>query len=257
MKKLGALTIVLLLCYTTYAQKGLHVGLFGGPQASMLLNKQDSDNGGVSYANPRWKSGFGLTANYHFTDGVGAGIELLYSRQGGRYKEFNSSPFIYERRLNYLKLPILLFFNTNSESVVMFNFRIGPQFAFLTKANGYDSVTQGTTSIKSSYKGTVIGAVMGIGLSFNVTEYLNIGTGLRLDGMFTDAVSDATATENPLFDASSAINIDNPKYFEYTEIDILGQDTFAVDITDGTRGNSYNVTGMIEFSVKYILRTGR
>ncbi len=97
---------------------------------------------------------------------------------------------------------------------------------------------------------------MGIGISFNVTEYLNIGTGLRLDGMFTDAVDDIIPVDNPSYDPTSATNAANPKYEDFSE-GILGGDIFAVDPIDGTRGTSYNVTGMIEFSVKYILRTGR
>ena len=75
------------------------------------------------------------------------------------------------------------------------------------------------------FKTVNIGVVFGFGMGFNATEYLQFGVGLRFDAGFTTEDSDIAAISG-----------------------------FSVD-DDGNRSGTIAVTGLIEFSIKYILRT--
>lgn len=224
--------------FNLFAQEGLHIGIKGMPQSTWMFNTADSDNSDFVYQSTI-RSAFGLDVDYHFTDGVGAGINLLFSGQGQRFRNDAGTAEGF-RKMTYLKLPILLNFNTSSESVVMFKASLGPQFAFPIKGTlettgftGFGTLTN-ERDIKKYYK-TDIGVVFGFGLGFNITEFLQASFGLRFDAGFTSEDIDMT----------NDIGVTDPIDLRFG---------FPKENKGGLRGNTTQVTGGLEFGFKYILR---
>lgn len=234
MRKLLLSILIVSVAIAANAQKGLHVGLKAMPQSTWMFNNADSDNPEFLYKST-FRSAFGLDVDYHFTDGVGAGINLLYSAQGQKFTNRDGSIEGF-RKMSYLKMPILLNFNTSSESVVMFKGSIGPQFSFplrgtleTTGRGPFGTTFSNEQDIKDYYK-VDIGVVFGFGLGFNITEYLQASFGLRFDGGFTSDDSDAINTVAGLSDG----------YVRYPAAE--------------DRPETIQVTGGVEIGFKYILR---
>ena len=192
MKKLLLFVALSLSVATTFAQKGLHVGALFNPNSTWLLNQDDSD-----YADFRYKSTFGFAAgahiNYHFTDGVGLGIELLGMSQGQNGDTRAGVDF--KKRLTYFKLPILLVFNTNSESVVGFQGKFGPAIGVLTGAKlldgeGDPAPLYDQEAFKDAHKKLLVSMVLEFGLAFNISEHFRLDAGLRFDAGMTDPEDD-------------------------------------------------------------------
>lgn len=188
MKKLLLFVALSLSVATTFAQKGLHVGALFNPNSTWLLNQDDSD-----FADFRYKSTFGFAAgahiNYHFTDGVGLGIELLGMSQGQNGDTRAGIDF--KKRLTYFKIPLLVVFNTNSESVVGFQGKFGPAIGILTGAkfldgDGDDFIGVDQEEFKDAHKKLLVSAVLGFGLAFNISEHFRLDAGLRFDVGLTD-----------------------------------------------------------------------
>jgi opacity protein-like surface antigen len=188
MKKLVLIAAAFILMLpTAFAQKGLHAGLKVTPITTWMFNKDVSDAGVALDYKTTFGYMFGATVNYHFTDGFGLGADFLYSSQGQSYKG-TAFGIDYEGKQNikYLKIPVLIHFNTNSEEVVYFQGSFGPQFGLLLAAKAED-FAGGSTDNKEAFKSLNIGLVLGFGLGFNVHENFKIHAGLRFDGAFADA----------------------------------------------------------------------
>lgn len=195
MKKLVLFVALSLSVAAAFAQKGLHAGVLFNPNSTWLINNDDSD-----FSNFRYQSTFGYSAgahvNYHFTDGVGIGVEFLGMNQGQKFNTVSGDEF--KKSLTYFKIPVLLVFNTNSESVVGFQAKLGPSFGILTGAkftdeNG-DEVPFGAPwtstltqeQFKDAHKKLLISMVLEFGLAFNITENIRLDAGLRFDAGLTD-----------------------------------------------------------------------
>lgn len=178
MKKLLLFVALSLSVATTFAQKGLHVGALFNPNSTWLLNSDDSDN-----ADFRYKSTFGfatgLHIDFHFNDNIGAGIELLGMKQGQNFEDFVGNEF--KINLTYIKIPVLFVFNSNPESLVGFQGKVGPAFGILTGSNLLDGDGDEVFQFEDEYKKLAISAVVGLGMVFNITEHFKIDAGLRFD----------------------------------------------------------------------------
>ncbi|RMG58658.1 MAG: PorT family protein [Bacteroidetes bacterium] len=125
------------------AQKGWKAGLIGVPQAVFLYNADDlSLDEDIYRIEPLWGMSTGLNLGYNFNDYLGFRVNALYAQQGGAFsalRDFeNRTTFV--TRLNYVKLPLLLGFNTGPENrKVMFTMYGGAQLNLLTGANEYSS----------------------------------------------------------------------------------------------------------------------
>lgn len=228
MRKLLLSILIVSVAIAANAQKGLHVGLKAMPQSTWMFNNADSDNPQFLYKST-FRSAFGLDVDYHFTDGVGAGINLLYSAQGQKFTNRDGSIEAF-RKMSYLKIPILLNFNTSSESVVMFKGSVGPQFSFPLKGTLETNIPFTSDVDISDYYKVDIGVVFGFGLGFNITDYLQASLGLRFDGGFTSDDSDAINTVAGLSDG----------YVRYPASE--------------ARPETIQVTGGVEIGFKYVLR---
>ncbi len=121
MKKLVLIAAAFILMMpAAFAQKGLHAGLKVTPISTWMFNSSDSDEGGRFDYRSTFGYMVGATVNYHFTDGFGLGADILYSSQGQGYKSTVAGvEFEGMRSLKYLKIPVLLHFNTTDEVVYL------------------------------------------------------------------------------------------------------------------------------------------
>jgi hypothetical protein len=207
-----------LLIGSMWAQEGaIRIGAVLLPQNTWLLNQDDSDAGPEQDYEVTWGFAGGISASYNFNDYLGVGLDVLYSNQGQKYKGTQSGTgisytYTAKATLNYLKLPLLLRFNSNPNSVVQFSAFLGPQFSFLlsykdrAEANNVPffgtvvqevsgkemSITVGNTSMKEEltapiYKSFLPGAVLGFGIGIKPTDELLISLHIRADYAFGDA----------------------------------------------------------------------
>lgn len=203
--------LVALLLGSAWAQEGaFRVGAVLLPQNTWLLNKDDSDAGPELDYEVTWGFAGGISASYNFNDYLGVGLDVLYSSQGQKYKsDLGLASFTAKATLNYLKLPLLLRFNTDPNSPVQFNAFLGPQLNFLlsykerveTSFLGIP-VTQEISGTKITatgfgvmeeeeltapiYKGFLPGAVLGFGVGIKPTDALLISLHIRADYAFGD-----------------------------------------------------------------------
>ncbi len=136
------LIVALTASNTVSAQKGLKLGLVALPQTTWMLNKDDMD---VPQDEFKYKTTFGMAAGpmvgYNFGDGIGFRVNFIYSAEGQKFTNVNQEGTLvnHTRRLNYLKLPLFLSFNTGTEySKLVFAANLGFQANFLLRARQYN-----------------------------------------------------------------------------------------------------------------------
>ena len=195
MKK--TLTLLALACATNLmAQQGFHMGVKVAPISTWMLNQEDSDAPADEFAYvSTWGLMAGASFNYHFMDNLGVGIDVLYSAQGQKSEHawFGDDILTLNRRLSYLKIPLLLHFNTSPAAAAQFVGYIGPQLSLLSgvKYNYYTSDSTISNSyegdLKSFYSSSNIGIALGLGVGFSLSDAVNLNIGLRFDYDFTDA----------------------------------------------------------------------
>ncbi len=245
MKKIFFPIIIVLFALTGFAQKGVHFGFKGMPQTTWMFNSHNSDNANYRFIKT-WGHAYGPSIDYHFKETVGIAIDVLISTQGQKFsvcRTCDDEPFYLKMR--YVKLPLLLTFNTSADVPVMFVGQFGPQFGFLTKAevrNDFDALIP-TLDVKDEYKAVNIGWVLGFGIGFNLTDFLQLSLGMRFDFAFTDAEKKPEFPAN----ATAATAADAASYYYYYPTDP------KLDFRE--RPSTFNATGALEIGFKYILRT--
>lgn len=137
------LTAVFLLISagSVFGQKGLKLGGFVVPQAVFLFNADDLGQPEDVYRQELLGGmATGVNFGYNFNDYVGFRVNLLYSSQGGKYSDRRDVVLRnnYVRRQSYIKLPLMLGFNSNPDRKVAFVFFGGAQVGLLTRAYSYN-----------------------------------------------------------------------------------------------------------------------
>ncbi|MEZ4886787.1 MAG: outer membrane beta-barrel protein [Chitinophagales bacterium] len=190
----------LLMSLPAFSQAGIELGVFVMPQSVWVFNKDDSDQGARLDYVPKYSFAYGAKVGFNFSNTIGLQTGLIISKQGQDYDSDGSGAFgsalpsswIGTDRvvdLTYLKIPLLLKFNSNPDAGTAFLFTIGPQLAFLTSAestvNDIAESFNGYT-LKDLYEQSYIGAVMSIGARFTIAENLFLNTSFRFDGSLGD-----------------------------------------------------------------------
>lgn len=129
------------LTATLFAQKGLKVGVFGVPQISYLNNADDNSYSSDIYnqeALPTMAGG--VTVGVGFTDMFGIRFSPTLAQQGGAFTAVNDGETVrYVERLNYLKLPLMLGFNTSPVArKFIYSLYIGASLDLLTGAKSFN-----------------------------------------------------------------------------------------------------------------------
>ncbi|MCI4670979.1 MAG: PorT family protein [Bacteroidia bacterium] len=141
MKKTLLFICCSLLFVSAFAQKGLKLGVFIGPQLGYHQNSSDQSLSEDIYQNSRlWGLNAGASIGYNFVDMFGIRVQAFYSQQGNSYlRTVDGVETRFVDRLDYLKLPLLIGFNTATERrKTSLSVYVGPQFALLTRVAEYN-----------------------------------------------------------------------------------------------------------------------
>lgn len=211
---------VLFLCLlmatssSVFAQQGFEFGAQVMPQLTLIVNDDDFAAGDELNFRTTVNLAYGIHAAYNFNDHLGVQTGLLFSTQGQKYVSDEPTPDAYtsEKRMNYLKIPLLLKFNSNPEASAQFIATLGPQFGLLNKVTNYyndEKITYTnllgeTRDIKDAYKSMDLGAVLSLGARFRLTDNLQLGTSFRFDYSLGD-IEDKEATYS-LFGLGNNLN---------------------------------------------------
>jgi Outer membrane protein beta-barrel domain len=174
----------------------------------------------------KFRVAYGLGVGYTFSKHFGAGIDLLFSKQGVGYKgnviagadhatlyhEFDTlanrngtgfnSTYTADVALSTMKIPIMLRYTGNCTKKIFFNSFIGPQINMLSKVaikvNDKDANFTGMgVSANDLYKKMTMDLVLGLGAGMNLNENLLLNAGIRIDyGMGDVENKSVTFTSN-------------------------------------------------------------
>ncbi len=221
------LFFVFFLTAPVFAQKGLEVGVRVIPQSVWIINDDDAGRGaGLDYTRT-WGMAYGLNIGYNFLNSLGIQTGVLLSGQGQKYVGDGSSGFeTAQTKLNYLKIPIMLKFNSDPESSVHFVGTAGIQIGLLTGAKYFSDDEEVDLNIlgyeyKDAYKKSDLSAAFSLGTRFRVTDSFNLGVSLRADYSLGD--------------------------IEDKDFTVLGIPAWGVD-----RAPSTNLTGGIMIEANYV-----
>jgi hypothetical protein len=251
MKKTKLLLFPVLMCLLAspaLGQKGLKLGAFLQPQASVLYNDYDQSLDEDDYRLGILDGiGAGLSLGYDFNDYIGFRLQGIYSLQGGKYtnrRDINTRN-TYVTRLEYLKVPLMLHFNSNpTNRKAVFVFEAGAQLGLLTRAWEYNDNPAFDPGIPSNFsnfpttKETFVPYTVSLvgGIGFDVRLNYDLQMNLRLMGDYTlQDVEDKDQT----YRVSQNGNTVDAKYWEW-----------ARDIT--RNAETYGITGGLLIGVTWM-----
>jgi hypothetical protein len=186
----------LLAASPIFAQKGLEFGVRVMPQATGIINDDDFAEGDDLNFSTTIHVAYGVHVGYNFSNNLGIQTGLLVSQQGQKYVDDSPTPATAtsETRSNYLKIPLLLKFNTNPSKGAQFVGTLGVQFGLLNSVDGFvndENVSDDLEAVlgkefKEAYNSSDLAAVLGLGARFRLSDKMQLGTHLRLDYSLSD-----------------------------------------------------------------------
>ncbi len=179
------LTVVLMAGFSinAKAQTGFNVSLKATPQFSFLLNQDDFDNSSIE-KDATFRANFGIGAGYNFSQNIGIGLDVLYGLQGQKMKV---SGIEVDQRLDYVKIPLYLSYNSDPTKSIGFYGNIGPQINILARAETSLGDSDQFLDNKDKYQAITFGGMVTVGSRFKLTEKLSLQTGLYFDIDFMNA----------------------------------------------------------------------
>jgi len=169
------------------AQKGLDVGIGVNYNATFIINQQIYGHQELDYKQTT-SFAYNLGIGYNFNNWIGIKTEVGMQPMGQSYWNHEDLPSqTRDIKLSYVTWPILARFSIGGH-VVRFYALVGPQLAFLTKAeqtyqlSGHslpsDSTYLGTTDVKNRYQGMDVMARIDFGVDFIIVKHLGINFGI-------------------------------------------------------------------------------
>ncbi|MEM0998369.1 MAG: porin family protein [Bacteroidota bacterium] len=143
MKKFYLFCWLMLAAAVLRAQDGIHVSLMGAPQNTWIFNRQPLDTARTNFDYEiTWGFAGMLELGYNFGPPFGLRTGAIYSSQGQRFTSNDSTgrSIATRRQLTYLKIPLLLHFNSDP-GPVMFTLEVGPQIGLLLNSEVSDDGT--------------------------------------------------------------------------------------------------------------------
>jgi len=175
MKKTFTLFILIFLsqCFKSNAQQGLIAGIVIQPSLITMRPSVFSNSGNEFDPdfNQTLRTSFGAQLDYHFSEYLGVGANLIYSPQGQKFYVPNDSGK-YEShyyKFNFIKIPIFFSYNSGGAKARLIG-TVGPQLMILTSAkdtyNGHD------IDLTSNYAPLNLGFHFGVGMGFFLGNHI-------------------------------------------------------------------------------------
>lgn len=195
MKNLTFLAFALLFTGNIYAQKGLEITAGFTPGVSFILNDEDFAEGQALNIQPTFAYQGGLTVGYNFSETVGLATGIGVAALGQNYTTdydnvANDDQFKYDRKLTYIRVPLLMRVGGDPTAATSAFFRFGPHFDFLSSAVGrnygttnnpsdnstnYRSITKILSSEKAEiYNSFVFGMTLEVGGKIRISDQMGI-----------------------------------------------------------------------------------
>lgn len=175
--------ILLLLCISTYGQRGIELGALVQPQAYGIFSSAEVADKSVRIP---YSFAIGANAGYNFTDNIGLRTGAMYSPQGEKYASGSSD---FNLNLEYLQVPLYLKFNSNIEKTLSFLIFLGPHISYLNNATLTENEDD-AISVLGDYSRFVPGASFSIGVQLNSSRGGNLNivwrTGASFDNILLD-----------------------------------------------------------------------
>lgn len=129
MQKLLTYAIIIFLSQQLFAQRGLEIGPRFFPHYSSVIVKQDQESWDKNIRSKGFDYGLEIGYSTRMTRSVRSGI--YFSESGDA---FVRDGVYYQRKINYIEVPMHFKFITDPFYICMFSFYIGPQFKVRTNA---------------------------------------------------------------------------------------------------------------------------
>jgi hypothetical protein len=150
----------------------------------------------------------GAILTYSVINTFGVSLEALYSQKGAKFENAPNSTerLNFNRRLNYVEVPLLARYFLNKEGDFRPNIFLGPSFGFKLNAKDVNrSVTGGTARPEQEITNTInpldVGITGGIGLNFHVQGAMRA----LLDVRYTHGLSDVAESQSIGFAADPRV----------------------------------------------------
>ena len=217
-----------------FAQKGVEYSAFISPNFSLIINNNDKALSDTDRCLPSFGGSAGLTIGYNLTDnfGLATGLAFVYTQQN--YIKINSINTINKlqhtknRRMSYLRLPLLFRLSGDPQARVTYFARFGANVDFLLTAHSTESfpITASQSDLEINYR------IQKDGNNNQQTIFNQFVFGLMADIGAKVRINDHYALLFLLHIESSISNIDAddaPRYFPSEQIeveDVYGKATF-------------------------------
>jgi hypothetical protein len=160
-------------------------------------------NGDVANNNIQLGFSGGAMLTYSVVNTFGISVEALYSQKGAK---FENTPNKFNRRINYIEVPVLARYFLNKNGDFRPNLFIGPDFGFKVSAKDVNrELANGAglpdADISSAINPVDVGVTGGIGLNFSVIE----STRFLIDARYTYGLTDITEAAGNI--SNSAITL--------------------------------------------------
>jgi hypothetical protein len=207
MKNLTFLAFALCLTGTMFAQKGLEITAGFTPGVSFILNDEDFAEGESLNIQATFAYQGGLTLGYNFSETIGLATGIGIAALGQNYTtDFdnvaNDDQIKYDRKLTYVRVPLLLRVGGDPTAATSAFFRFGPHFDFLSGAIGrnygsannpadnstnYRNITKLLSSEEAEiYNGFVLGMTLEVGGKIRITDQMGVLLMFHLESSLTN-----------------------------------------------------------------------
>ena len=207
MKNLTFLAFALCLTGTMFAQKGLEITAGFTPGVSFILNDEDFAEGESLNIQATFAYQGGLTLGYNFSETIGLATGIGIAALGQNYTtDFdnvaNDDQIKYDRKLTYVRVPLLLRVGGDPTAATSAFFRFGPHFDFLSGAIGrnygsannpadnstnYRKITKLLSSEEAEiYNGFVLGMTLEVGGKIRITDQMGVLLMFHLESSLTN-----------------------------------------------------------------------
>ncbi|MCH2020902.1 MAG: PorT family protein [Saprospiraceae bacterium] len=254
MKNLTFLVFSLFITSNLFAQKGLEITAGFTPGVSFILNDEDFAEGQSLNIQATFAYQTGLTIGYNFSETVGLatgfGVAALGQNYTTDYDNIAKDDQIkFDRKLTYLRVPVLLRVGGDPTAPTSAFFRFGPHFDFLSSAIGtnYGSVnnpTDNSTNYRDVnfftggnaevYESFVLGLTLEVGGKIRISDQMGILLMFHLESSLLNTEGKDAANFN-LFNSG-----------------VSGFPTSGT-ILDPERGTAWNMMAGLNLSFQYTL----
>ncbi len=184
--------ILIVLTTSTYAQKGLNLGISGNLNTVWIVNQNAYGAEEYDYK-LKTGSGAGIDVGYNLTNHLGIFTGFKFSNQGQKYESSKHTGETRDISLKYNYVPLLFRF-TGGSSKVKFYVQAGPQFGFLSDAKytykNPNVPVEFSMAFKDRFTKSDNGINFGLGANIDIITNLYVSAGLDFFYSFRDINDD-------------------------------------------------------------------